>query len=79
MIVNTVIPMIIREIEDQEIRITGYSLSDQNILSPIHSKYDDWFCQIYRNYSNIQNSFASFDFKDSNLCKSDKISRWILD
>ena len=27
---------------------TGYSLSDQHILSPIYPKYDDWFCQIYK-------------------------------
>ena len=26
---------------------TGYSLSNQHILSPINPKYDDWFCQIY--------------------------------
>ena len=27
---------------------TGYSLSDQHILPPINPKYDDWFCQIYK-------------------------------
>ena len=26
---------------------TGYSLSDQHILSPINPTYDNWFCQIY--------------------------------
>ena len=35
--------------------ITGYSLSDQYILSPINPKYNDWFCQIYTNCSEIQN------------------------
>ena len=28
---------------------TGYSLSDQHISSPIKPKYDDLFCQIYKN------------------------------
>ena len=27
---------------------TGYFLSDQHILSPINPKYDDWYCQIYK-------------------------------
>ena len=26
---------------------TGYSFSDQHILSPFNPKYDDWFCKIY--------------------------------
>ena len=37
-------------------------LSDQNILSPFIPNYDNGFCQIYKNCSEIQNpSFASFE------------------
>ena len=32
---------------------TGCSLSDQHILSPINPKYNDWFCQIYKDLNKL--------------------------
>ena len=54
---------------------TGYSLSDQNILSPINPKCDDLLSiriiKIYTNCSEIQN-LQNLWFKfQNNLCKSD--------
>ena len=56
------------------VQITGYSFSDQYIFSPINPKYDDWFCQIYKDLykllweiQNLQN--LCFEFQN-NLCKS---------
>ena len=34
-------------------QFTGYSLSDQDILSPINPKHDDWFCQIYNDLQKL--------------------------
>jgi hypothetical protein len=41
---------------------TGYSLSDQHVLSPINPKFGTWFCQIYKNCSDIQN--LCFEFQN---------------
>jgi hypothetical protein len=35
--------------------VTGYSLPDKHILTLIDPKYNDCFCQIYTNCSEIQN------------------------
>ena len=32
---------------------TGCSLSDQHILFPINPKYNDWFCQIYKDLNKL--------------------------
>ena len=39
---------------------TGYFLSDQHIFSPINPKYDDWFCQIYKRFSQIVLKFKTY-------------------
>ena len=38
-----------------------YSLSDQHIVSPMNPKYEDWFCQIYKDLHKL--------FWNSNLAK----------
>ena len=52
---------------------TGCSLSDQHILSPIKPKYNDWFCQIYKDlhklFGNSKHKFCKF-WISNNLCKS---------
>ena len=37
----------IRKSQKQIAILQGF-LSDQHILSPINPKYDNWFCQIYK-------------------------------
>ena len=68
-----------------EVGSTGYPLSDQNILSLIHPKYNNWFCQIYEGLQKllrnqihtIVQGLQVLNFRTIclNLGKYDKISR----
>ena len=64
---------------------TGYSLSDQHILSPINPKHNDWFSKIFKDLhrlfwnSNTQVlQVLNFRTICVNLRKSDNISRHVL-